>query len=154
MVHLDQPDQTIEGFGINDMYQGSALPASLFDPNSGIGLSILRVGMDTNGQGNLQSATSMKADMATVNAAGGKVIGSVWTPPANCKTNQNGNNGGQLCSANNISIPSRGSEPVHVQREQHLLQLVGDDDNELRDGQSPVRDVVAERARVRLVRQQ
>ena len=109
MVHLDQQDQTIEGFGINDMYQGSALPTSLFDPNSGIGLSILRVGMDTNGQGSLQSPTSMKADMATVNAAGGKVIGSVWTPPANCKTNQNGNNGGQLCSANNISIPSEGA---------------------------------------------
>jgi O-glycosyl hydrolase len=109
VVHLDQPDQTIEGFGINDMYQGSALPASLFDPSSGIGLSILRVGMDTNGQGNLQSATTMKADMATVTAAGGKVIGSVWTPPANCKTNQNGNNGGQLCSANTISIPAEGS---------------------------------------------
>jgi O-glycosyl hydrolase len=109
VVHLDQPDQTIEGFGINDMYQGTALPASLFDPSKDIGLSILRVGMDTNGQGNLQSATTMKADMATVTAAGGKVIGSVWTPPANCKTNQNGNNGGQLCSASNISIPAEGS---------------------------------------------
>ena len=102
-VQLDKPDQTIEGFGINDMYQSTALPASLFDPSAGIGLSILRVGMDTNGQGNLQSPTSMNADITTVNAAGGKVIGSVWTPPAGCKTNQNANNGGQLCAANNVA---------------------------------------------------
>ena len=102
VVHLDQKDQTIQGFGINDMYQGTALPASLFDANAGIGLSILRVGMDTNGAGNLQSPTSMNADIATVNAAGGKVIGSVWTPPATCKSNQNANNGGQLCSTSNI----------------------------------------------------
>jgi len=109
VVHVDQKDQTIEGFGINDMYQSTALPASLFDPTNGIGLSILRVGMDTNGQGNLQSPTSMNADIATVNAAGGKVIGSVWTPPANCKTNQSANNGGQLCSANTVVVGSGGA---------------------------------------------
>ena len=109
VVHLDQKDQTIQGFGINDMFQSTALPASLFDATNGIGLSILRVGMDTNGAGNLQSATSMAADIATVNAAGGKVIGAVWTPPATCKTNNNANNGGQLCSANNIALASEGA---------------------------------------------
>jgi O-glycosyl hydrolase len=109
VVHLDQKDQTIEGFGINDMYQSSALPASLFDATNGIGLSILRVGMDTNGQGSLESASSMQADIATVNAAGGKVIGSVWTPPAACKTNKSANSGGQLCSAGNIALASEGT---------------------------------------------
>jgi O-glycosyl hydrolase len=108
-VHLDQTDQTIEGFGINDMYLSSALPSSLFDATNGIGLSILRLGMDTAGAGNLESSSSMQADIATVNAAGGKVIGSVWTPPAACKTNDNANNGGQLCSSNNISLPAEGS---------------------------------------------
>jgi O-glycosyl hydrolase len=102
-VHLDQKDQTIEGFGINDMYLSTALPASLFDATNGIGLSILRLGMDTAGMGNLESATSMMADIATVKAANGKIIGSVWTPPANCKTNNNANGGGQLCSANTVA---------------------------------------------------
>ncbi len=109
VVNLDQKDQTIEGFGVNDMFQSTALPASLFDPTNGIGLSLLRVGMDTNGTGTLQSPTSMMADIATVNAAGGKVIGAVWTPPAACKTNNNANNGGQLCSANNIALASEGA---------------------------------------------
>lgn len=108
-MHLDQKDQTIEGFGINDMYQSTALPASLFDPTNGIGLSILRIGMDTNGSGALQSPTSMSADIATVNAAGGKVIGSVWTPPAACKSNKNANSGGQLCSASNVTLASGGT---------------------------------------------
>jgi O-glycosyl hydrolase len=94
-VHLDQTDQTIEGFGINDMYASAALPASLFDATNGIGLTILRLGMDTAGMGNLQSS-SMTADIKTVNAAGGKVIGSVWSPPASCKSNTMTNNGGHL----------------------------------------------------------
>ncbi len=108
-VHLDQKDQTIEGFGINDMYQGSALPSSLFDPTNGIGLSILRLGMDTAGAGNLNNSTVMMADIATVKAAGGKVIGSVWSPPiapTNCKSNGATNGGGQLCSSEFVSIPS------------------------------------------------
>lgn len=108
VVNLAQTDQTIEGFGINDMYLTTALTSiipSLFDPTNGIGLSILRLGMDTAGAGNLES-TTMTSDIATVNTAGGKVIGSVWTPPANCKTNDNANNGGQLCSANNITLAS------------------------------------------------
>jgi O-glycosyl hydrolase len=98
----------IQGFGINDMFGKTGLPASLFDPNADIGLSILRVGMDTNGAGNLESA-GMAGDITTVTRAGGKVIGSVWSPPANCKTNNNANNGGQLCSANTIAIPAHGT---------------------------------------------
>lgn len=105
VVNLGQTDQTIEGFGINDMYISTALPTSLFDPVNGIGLSILRLGMDTNGVGNLESS-SMTTDIATVNAAGGKVIGSVWTPPPGCKTNDNVNNGGQLCSSSTIANPN------------------------------------------------
>jgi O-glycosyl hydrolase len=77
------------------MYASSALPASLFDATNGIGLSILRLGMDTAGMGNLQSS-SMSADIKTVNSAGGKVIGSVWSPPSNCKSNMSTNNGGHL----------------------------------------------------------
>src|SRR3954470_19055871 len=36
-VHLDQPDQMIQGFGINDMFGKTGLPASLFDPTADIG---------------------------------------------------------------------------------------------------------------------
>ena len=144
VVHLDQKDQTIEGFGINDMYQSTALPASLFDATNGIGLSILRVGMDTNGTGTLQSPTSMMADITTVNAAGGKVIGAVWTPPAGCKTNNNGNNGGQLCSANNIALASEGANTCTATDNSSCYTLVGDDDRQLRLNQSSFRDVAGE----------
>ena len=112
VVNLDQTDQTIEGFGINDMYISAAFTQSvfdsLFDADAGIGLSILRVGMDTAGAGMLESS-GMTTDIQNVEKAGGKVIGSVWTPPMNCKTNDNPDNGGQLCSANNISIPAEGT---------------------------------------------
>jgi len=108
-VHLDQPDQMIQGFGINDMFGKTGLPGTLFDPNADIGLSILRVGMDTNGAGNLSDGNATAGDITTVTRMGGKVIGSVWSPPANCKTNNNANNGGQLCSANTIAIPAHGT---------------------------------------------
>lgn len=110
VVNLNQTDQMIEGFGINDMYLSSDLPASLFDPTNGIGLSILRLGMDTMGMGALESAANMQADIMTVQKAGGKVIGSVWTPPMNCKTNNNADNGGQLCSSSTITIASEGAD--------------------------------------------
>ena len=94
-VQLDQTHQTIEGFGINDTYASSALPSSLFDATSGIGLTILRVGM--NSSGGLITSSVQSADMSMVKAISGtKIIGSCWTAPANCKSNNSENDGGHL----------------------------------------------------------
>ncbi len=93
-VQLAEAHQLIEGFGINDTYASTALPASLFDATKDIGLTILRVGMNSSGA--LQ-ASVMTADMAMVKGISGtKVIGSCWSAPANCKSNNSENNGGHL----------------------------------------------------------
>jgi glucuronoarabinoxylan endo-1,4-beta-xylanase len=93
-VQLAQTRQEIEGFGINDTYASGTLPAKLFSATDDIGLTILRVGM--NSSGNLQ-ASVMTQDMATVKGISGtKIIGSCWSAPANCKSNNSENDGGHL----------------------------------------------------------
>ncbi len=95
-VQLDQPKQTIEGFGINDNWSAltDAQAKALFDPTEGIGLTILRVGMSSSGNfynnGEANSIASAKKYGATT------IIGSVWSPPANCKDNNNTQKGGHL----------------------------------------------------------
>jgi glucuronoarabinoxylan endo-1,4-beta-xylanase len=94
-VQLDQTHQTIQGFGINDTYASAALPASLFDATNGIGLTILRVGM--NSGGSLITSSVQMSDMSMVKGISGtKIIGSCWTAPANCKSNNSENDGGHL----------------------------------------------------------
>jgi glucuronoarabinoxylan endo-1,4-beta-xylanase len=93
-VQCDSTHQTIQGFGINDTWQPipSAKVAPLFNPTSGIGMSILRIGM------NYTSTATAVADYnsgeasnisAAKSAAGSdfKVIGSVWTAPSSCRDN-------------------------------------------------------------------
>jgi len=72
---------------------------SLFSTNgSWIGLTILRTGMSD--QGAFYNGTAeTTGNIAAVKSRAGtdaKIIGSVWTPPANCKTNNNVNDGGHL----------------------------------------------------------
>ena len=95
-VQLGQTDQTIEGFGINDTWNAltSSQATALFSATSGIGMTILRVGMSDSGSfynsgeaGNISTAKSAGAT---------KIIGSCWTAPANCKSNNNVNDGGHL----------------------------------------------------------
>jgi glucuronoarabinoxylan endo-1,4-beta-xylanase len=97
VVHLDQPHQTMQGFGINDSWHPAYTDAQadqLFDPSKGIGLSILRIGMGTNGD---QMSNNMWGDIAKAKARGvATFIASVWTAPANCKSNNNVNDGGHL----------------------------------------------------------
>ena len=83
-----------------------------------IGLSILRVGMTPNG-------TLTGKYVAEAKARGAKVIGSTWSPPANCKSNNNTQQGGNLLD--------------------ELLRLVGDDDRQLRRAAGAVRHVDRER---------
>lgn len=90
--------QTMDGFGIADVWQGkstsSAEQRTLFwDPVNGIGMTLLRIGIDENGK--------IMGDAAFVEAPevvkfGGRVWAAPWSPPANLKDNNNINNGGHL----------------------------------------------------------
>jgi glucuronoarabinoxylan endo-1,4-beta-xylanase len=92
-VLLDNVRQPIRGFGINTalMPSGSLPYDDLFTTNgaNGIGLSILRVGMQSNGSLTGQGISEAKS-------RGAIVIGSTWSPPANCKSNGSTQNGGAL----------------------------------------------------------
>ena len=94
-VQLDQVRQIIRGFGINaTITDGKALPWSkLFsvDGTDGLGLSILRIGMNENG-----GHRDVASGWDTVKSMGARVIGSCWSAPASWKTNNNVNGGGHL----------------------------------------------------------
>jgi O-glycosyl hydrolase len=96
-VQLSQTRQTIEGFGINNNWQPALTDAeadALFDVNKGLGLTILRVGMGTDGK---LTNSANEGDMAKAKARGAKyIIGSTWSPPKEWKTNNSENDGGYL----------------------------------------------------------
>jgi glucuronoarabinoxylan endo-1,4-beta-xylanase len=92
-VQLNAVRQPIRGFGINTalMPSGSLPYDDLFTtegPNA-IGMSILRVGMNSNG-------TLTGQGISEARQRGAIVIGSTWSPPANCKSNNSTQNGGHL----------------------------------------------------------
>jgi glucuronoarabinoxylan endo-1,4-beta-xylanase len=91
-VNVDQTEQLIEGFGLNTALGGGSVNWDTFYGTSGnsLGLSIVRVAMNSSGglSGSVPSA-SYKA----------KIIGSAWTPPANCKDNNNTQKGGHLLAS-------------------------------------------------------
>jgi len=59
----------------------------LFDPTNGIGLSILRIGMGTNGDQNEYQHVGRYWEGESSGVT--TFIGSLWSPPANCKSNNN-----------------------------------------------------------------
>src|SRR5512147_2900570 len=70
---------------------------AMFSVDKGIGLSILRVGM--NDSGGVMSS-NITGDITKAKSAGAtKIIGSCWSPPANCKTNNSINDGGHVNSS-------------------------------------------------------
>jgi len=92
-VKLDATHQMIEGFGLNDALIGTSLPLDNLFTTTGadaIGLSILRIGMDSSGG----LAGTMQSNIDGVKSRGGKIIGSCWSPPANCKSNMSTKDGG------------------------------------------------------------
>jgi glucuronoarabinoxylan endo-1,4-beta-xylanase len=99
-VNLGMAEQTIDGFGINDTWapaMSDSDATAMFSVDKGMGLSILRVGM--NDQGAVMSS-NITADITKAKAAGAtKIIGSCWSPPANCKTNNSINDGGHVNSS-------------------------------------------------------
>ncbi len=98
-VALGSALQTMDGFGINDTWATAMTAAqadSLFDPTKGIGLSILRIGMGPDGKA---MSDNIWPDVKLAAARGvTRIIGSTWTAPATCKTNNNVNDGGHLIS--------------------------------------------------------
>ena len=100
VVQLDSTHQTIEGFGINDTWgsQFSTTQADqLFTTTSGIGLSILRVGMAANMNASFYNSFESN-NISAAKSRGAKIIGSVWSPPKECKDNNNTQKGGHLLS--------------------------------------------------------
>jgi len=94
--------QVVDGFGLADVWQGSsstAMQTLLFDPVNGIGLNLLRVGIDgTSGSPNIMGAAGYADGQACVKYSGAdcKVWAAPWSPPAGDKDNNNVNNGGHL----------------------------------------------------------
>lgn len=96
--------QVVDGFGEADVWQGSSsstMQTLLWDPTNGIGLNLLRVGIDgTSGSPNIMGAAGYADGTACVkfNGADCKVWAAPWSPPASMKDNNNVNNGGHLNS--------------------------------------------------------
>ena len=101
--------QVVDGFGEADVWQGSsstAMQTLLWDPVNGIGLNLLRVGIDgTSGSPNIMGAAGYADGTACVkfNGSACKVWAAPWSPPAGDKDNNNVNNGGHLNSSNYAS---------------------------------------------------
>jgi glucuronoarabinoxylan endo-1,4-beta-xylanase len=85
------------GFGINNNWQPAMTDAeadAMFDPTSGLGLSILRIGMNPNGAPYNSGAWS---DIEKATERGCRyIIGTLWSPPARMKTNNSITGGGHL----------------------------------------------------------
>jgi glucuronoarabinoxylan endo-1,4-beta-xylanase len=96
--------QTMDGFGIADVWipQSTHTPAlrTLFwDPVNGIGMTLLRVGIEgKNGKPEIMGDAAF-VDAPDVVKYGGKVWAAPWSPPASMKDNNNVNNGGHLNTA-------------------------------------------------------
>ncbi len=86
-LNLTGTHQTIQGFGINDTWQPvpfATVADQLFTTTSGIGLTILRVGMnDSSTAGAFYNSFESTNISAAKSGAGSdsKIIGSVWSPP-------------------------------------------------------------------------
>jgi len=95
--------QTMDGFGIADVWQSKnnstqQLLTLLFDPDNGIGLTLLRIGIDGS-SGKIMGDAAF-VDGPAIAKSGGKIWAAPWTPPANLKDNNNVNNGGHLVASN------------------------------------------------------
>jgi glucuronoarabinoxylan endo-1,4-beta-xylanase len=101
--------QVVDGFGEADVWQNSsstAMQTLLWDPVNGIGLNLLRVGIDgTSGKPNIMGPAGYADGQACVKYSGSacKVWAAPWSPPASMKDNNNINNGGHLQTADYAS---------------------------------------------------
>lgn len=95
LVHLDQLQQSIDGFGASDR-NSVALDATLadlfFDQTVGIGLSLLRTPIFSDGSGTTANNLTRAA------ARGAKIWAAPWTAPGAWKDNGSDVGGGHLLS--------------------------------------------------------
>jgi glucuronoarabinoxylan endo-1,4-beta-xylanase len=127
VVNLGTTYQTMVGFGAADVYSpGGALSSSLgtlfFDPTNGIGLSILRVGIDTNGS---ILGSGAYSDIRLAASHGAIVWATPWSPPASDKDNDDVNDGGHLLTADYSSWASVLAGFVATVKSQTGVQLYG-----------------------------
>ena len=87
----------MDGFGISNTYQSTAISDAtadqFFDQTKGIGLSIFRLGIKSDG-----TSWGPIGDAKKAADRGAIVWAAPWTPPSNCKTNNSPDNGGHLIS--------------------------------------------------------
>jgi len=100
-VQLGQQRQLIRGFGINNNWAPAmtdAVADRLFrNGPQQLGMNVLRIGMGSNGEP-YNSTTYQDIDKMV--ARGGEyVIGTLWSPPANCKSNNSIIDGGHLLTS-------------------------------------------------------
>ena len=93
--------QTMDGFGIADVWQAKSTSSTqqrtlFWDPDQGIGMTLLRIGIDENGK---IMGDAAFVDGPEVVKFGGKIWAAPWSPAANLKDNNNINNGGHLNTA-------------------------------------------------------
>jgi O-glycosyl hydrolase len=97
-VQLGMLRQEMAGFGINNNW-APAMTDAVADRLFGngpqqLGMNILRIGMGSDGN---PYNTSTYADIDKVVARGAEyIIGTLWSPPANCKSNNSIIDGGHL----------------------------------------------------------
>jgi glucuronoarabinoxylan endo-1,4-beta-xylanase len=98
-ITLTTTYQVVDGFGEADVWQGSsstAMQTLLFDPVNGIGLTLLRIGIESaSGTSVLMGNAGIADGQACVKYAGKdcKVWAAPWSPPASMKNNNNVNGG-------------------------------------------------------------
>jgi glucuronoarabinoxylan endo-1,4-beta-xylanase len=91
--------QVVDGFGEADVWQGSsstAMQTLLWDPVNGIGLTLLRIGIESvSGKSVLMGNAGIADGQACVkfNGSACKVWAAPWSPPASMKNNNNVNGG-------------------------------------------------------------
>ena len=96
-VNFSDVHQTIDGFGAADVWLNALSDSQadlFFSPTAGIGLSILRMGIEVDG-----SSLSSYSDATKAAARGAKIWAAPWSAAAAYKDNNNVNNGGHLCAA-------------------------------------------------------
>jgi glucuronoarabinoxylan endo-1,4-beta-xylanase len=104
-VNFTDVHQRIDGFGAADVWLGTlsdSLADLFFSPTNGIGLSILRVGIDVNGNDISAYSNATKAA-----ARGAVVWGAPWSAPGAWKDNGTTTNGGHLLPADYDAWASR-----------------------------------------------
>jgi glucuronoarabinoxylan endo-1,4-beta-xylanase len=89
--------QVVDGFGEADVWQTEPVSAAqqtlLFDPVNGIGLTLLRVGIESSSGTSVIMGNAGLSDGPAITKFGGKVWAAPWSPPAADKENNNVNGG-------------------------------------------------------------